>query len=26
VYVDLFKRMYKLELEDGKIVDVMLWN
>ena len=24
VYVDLFKRMYKLELEDGKIVDVML--
>ncbi len=24
VYVDLFKKMYKLELEDGKIMDVML--
>jgi cell fate regulator YaaT (PSP1 superfamily) len=24
VYVDLFKKMYKLELEDGKVVDVML--
>lgn len=24
VYVDLFEKMYKLELEDGKIVDVML--
>ena len=24
VYVDFFKKMYKLELEDGKIVDVML--
>lgn len=24
VYIDLFKRMYKIELEDGKIMDVML--